>query len=407
MMNPRVDSFSKPWMRVCGLLICALLLSSCGGGSGNDAPIPPVLPPVPPPVNASGPGEFKAATLLKTVSSAEIAAAIRQDGAAAFVASPRYAVTAYRLDYLTIDGAGREILASALMALPQKPAGASSPVVGYQHATITREIEAPSHMTMLASPEVVMASLGYIVLSADYVGYGISRGASHPYMLSGPSAAVVIDMLTAAKFWRQTQQVPDNKQLFLGGYSEGGYVTMATHRALQAGISSHRNELVRAVPAAGPFDVALTLDEALKLVRQQYPVIGQLLRPGLLKYLSDADRNNVRDALLQAVMGADSDVVFMSTALDDYLADDRSSIELRSDVDDWLPELPVFLFHGPSDTTVSYLNSTRTLQAMQARGAANLVSLADCKAEPAGHLECVQPFWQFMLTTFGKAAKDL
>jgi hypothetical protein len=56
---------------------------------------------------------------------------------------------------------------------------------------------------------------------------------------------------------------------------------------------------------------------------------------------------------------------------------------------------------------VSYLNSTRTLQAMQARGAANLVSLADCKAEPAGHLECVQPFWQFMLTTFGKAAKDL
>ena len=362
MIKTWIDTDFRPTWLVLGMLFSALYLSACGGGSGGDVPSVPASPS---PVNVTGPGQFKEAILLRSLSSAEIAAAIALDGAMAYAASPRYAVKAYRLNYLTLDGLGQEVLASALVVLPQKPANTSSPVVSYQHATITKDIEAPSNMMTLASPEVVMASLGYIVLSADYVGYGVSKGASHPYMLSGPSSSAVIDMLTAARYWRQTQQVADNQQLFLAGYSEGGYVTMATLRALQAGTSVHRHQIVNAIPSAGPFDVGLTLDEALKLVRQQYPVIGEFLRPGFLKYLSDADRNNVRDALLKAVLGADSDVVFMPTVLDHYLADDRMAIETRSDVDDWLPGWPLFLFHGPEDTTVSYLNSSRALQTMQ------------------------------------------
>ena len=102
-------------------------------------------------------------------------------------------------------------------------------------------------------PPVVLASLGYIVIAADYVGYGVSAAAPHPYLLSAPSASAVVDLMTAAKYWRQVQHVPDNKQLFLTGYSEGGYVTMATHRALQAGTSPHRNELVRVVAGAGRY----------------------------------------------------------------------------------------------------------------------------------------------------------
>lgn len=44
----------------------------------------------------------------------------------------------------------------------------------------------------------------------------------------------------------------DNGQLFLTGYSEGGYVTMATHRALQASASPHLQQLRMVVPGAGP-----------------------------------------------------------------------------------------------------------------------------------------------------------
>jgi pimeloyl-ACP methyl ester carboxylesterase len=358
-------------------------------------------------VNLVGLGEFKQAVLLKTVSTADITAAMDLAGSSALRATPRYGVQAYRLTYVTQDGQANPILASALVTLPQKPLGALSPLLSYQHGTIKRDAEAPSNLVDTAGAEVILASLGYIVLSADYVGYGASKGAPHPYMLSGPSAAAVIDLMTAAKYWRQTQQLLDNQQLFLAGYSEGGYVTMATHRALQAGTSTHRHDIVSVVPGAGPYNVGLTLDEELKVVAQAYPLLGALLQPGFLKYLSPVDRNNVRDLLLQQLMGAEADVTFMPNFIDNYMADDRAAIQTLSDVYDWRPEAPVNLFHGRDDLTVSYKNATSTLQAMQARGAGNLVSLTDCTAQPAGHSECVPPYWRFLLATLAKVAKDL
>ena len=396
-------SQGKQFVRTLGMLVCVVVLSACGGGSGGNS-APEQNPPI---VNVAGQGQFKDATLLKTISSAEMTSAIDSAGNSALQASPRYAVKAYRLTYLTVDGQGQEILASALVAVPQKVVDSLSPVLSYQHATLKHEAEAPSHLAEPGSPELVMASLGYIVLSADYVGYGASTGASHPYLLSAPSASAVIDLLTAARYWRQTERVLDNGQLFLAGYSEGGYVTIATQRALQAGTSVHRSQVVRVTAGSGPYNVALTLDELLKLVRQEYPLIGGLLSPGFLKNLSDADRNNVRDALLRQLLGSDADVVFMPTFIDNYFADNRLAIEADSNVDVWRPEVPVYLFHGPDDTTVSYLNASRTLQTMQTWGAGKLVSLTDCKAQPAGHSECVQPYWQFMVTTFASVAQDL
>ena len=47
----------------------------------------------------------------------------------------------------------------------------------------------------------------------------------------------------AARTLRLKNNVQSNGQLFLAGYSEGGYVTMAAHRALQAGSTPHRDEL--------------------------------------------------------------------------------------------------------------------------------------------------------------------
>lgn len=359
-------------------------------------------------VNVIGPGQFIDSVQLKTITAAEVASALALDGEAAFLANPSYAVQAYRLTYLTVDGNGQQITASGLVAIPQKPADVLSPVLSYQHATIKHQSDAPSSLTKLGDPPVVLASLGYIVVAADYVGYGVSAGAPHPYLLSAPSASAVIDLLTAAKYWRQTQHVPDNKQLFLTGYSEGGYVTMAAHRALQAGTSTHRNELVRVVAGAGPYDVGTALDQELAILRRDYFPLGQLLNPGFLKYLGDADRRNARDLLMALLLqGADSDVSFAPTVIDNYFADDRAAIETFSDVFDWAPQVPVNLFHGRDDLTVSYLSATSTLRAMQARGAGNLVTLTDCIAQPAGHSQCVLPYWRFVLDQFGKVAKDL
>ena len=382
-------------------------LAACGGGSdsGNDAAIE-VQPPEPPPT-AERSGRLESAALLGTIPAADIAAALATKESLAQDVVPRYAVTSYRLEYLTTDADGREVRASGLVSVPQKAAGAQSPVLSYQHGTLFRDAEAPSNNAVASEVAVVLASLGYIVLAPDYVGFGASRGTPHPYLLAAPSAAATVDFLTAARTWRGQANVADNGQLFLTGYSEGGYVTMAAHRALQASGSEHLQQLRMVVPGAGPYNVQATMDGLVDLVRDEQPVLGALINPGFLRYLGGSVQREVRRLLLRALMPGDADVVYDARFIDRFLDDDVGYIAEFSNVYDWKPNVPVRLYHGQNDRTVPYASSATTLRAMQERGAGNLVNLTNCSAQPAGHMQCVPPFITFMLGQLAPVAQDL
>ena len=392
--------------RVCALALAASL-AACGGG-GNDDTVtdgggtPPVRP-----ADPEGAGQLQAATLLGTVAAADIAAALTSEESLAQDVVPRYAVTSYRLEYLTTDADGKAVRASGLVSVPQKAPGAKSPVLSYQHGTLFRDAEAPSNNAVASEVAVVLASLGYIVLAPDYVGFGASKGTPHPYLLAAPSAAATVDFLTAARTWRGQANVADNGQLFLTGYSEGGYVTMAAHRALQTSGSSHLQQLRMVVPGAGPYNVQATMDSLVDLVRDEQPVIGALINPGFLRYLGGSVQREVRRLLLRALMPGDADVVYDARFIDRFLDDDVPYIAEFSSVHDWKPNLPVRLYHGQDDRTVPYASSASTLQAMQQRGAGDLVSLTDCRAQPAGHMQCVPPFITFMLGQLAPVAQDL
>ena len=390
--RPAISTGPSPssWFALLLALLLNLLLAACGGGGSDSTPTTPVTPvePEEPIIETVGPGQFKAVTTLNTISITQISDAIRTAGTRAPVVTPRYAVNTYRLEYLTLDGSAKEVQASALISVPVKASGAKSPVLSYQHGTLFRNIEAPSNHATADEPAVIMASLGYIVVAADYVGYGVSKGKAHPYLLSAPSASAVLDLLTAAKYWRQKNKVLDNKQLFLVGYSEGGYVTMAAHRALQASNHLQKSQLLTVVPGAGPYQLEATLDALLRLVRNDNPLVAALLNPGVLKNLGSGLRREIRDQLLKKALPEDSDIVFDPTFIDNYLADDSAAIERVSNVHDWKPELPVRLFHGRDDRTVPYASSVVTLAAMQAKGAGANVTLTDCTGvTPAGHLD--------------------
>lgn len=379
-----------------------LVAAACGGGSASG----PEQTPPPAEVEPTGPGRLEAATLLNRVPIADIDDAVHAPGSRTPALMPLYEVTNYRLSYLTTDGQGQEIVASGLVSVPVKLAGAKSPVLGYQHATIYKDAEAPSNNPTAAEPAVIVASLGYIVIAADYVGYGVSKGTPHPYLLSAPSASGVVDLLTAARTWRRRNSVADNGQLFLTGYSEGGYVSVAAHRALQATSSPHLVNLVAIAPGAGPYHAGVTLDELLRRVRDENPLLGALISPGLLRYLGASVRRQVRDELLKRLVPDDADVVFDATVIDNFLADDDAAIERQSNVHDWAPAAPARFFHGRDDQTVPYASATRTLQTMLARGASD-VSLTDCAALPSSHIGCVPHFLAFMLGEFGARARDL
>jgi len=390
-MRPRLN----PVRRL--LLIPLLLLAAaCGRSSSPGAEDPSQAEP-------TGPGRLEAVARLNSIPAADIADALLAAGSPTL--TPLYEVTNYRLSYLTTDAQGQEIVASGLISVPLKMAGATSPLLAYQHGTTFKDAEAPSNHATASEPAVVFASLGYIAIAADYLGYGVSKGAPHPYLLSAPSASTIIDLLTAARTWRRRTGLADNGQLFLMGYSEGGYVTVAAHRAMQSTGSPHLVNLQAAVPGAGPYHLGVTLDELLRRVRDENPVLGALISPGLLRFLGSSLRRQVREELLKRLLPDDADVVFDATMIDNYLADDNDALERQSNVHDWAPVAPVRFFHGRDDQTVPYASATQTLQAMLARGAGD-VSLTDCTAVPSSHLGCVPQYLAFALVEIAARARD-
>ena len=397
-----VTGFHHAW----ALVFVAALAGCGGGGGGGDDSVAGTTPtsPVPTPERS---GQLESAALLGTLAATDIAAALADKESLAQDVVPRFAVTSYRLEYLTTDADGRQVRASGLVSVPVKAAGAKSPVLSYQHGTLFKDAEAPSNNAVASEVAVVLASLGYIVLAPDYVGFGASRGTPHPYLLSAPSAAATIDFLTAARTWRSQANVVDNGQLFMTGYSEGGYVTMAAHRALQAGNWPHLQQLRMVVPGAGPYNVQTTMDGLVRLVRDEQPVLGAAINPGFLRYLGGTVRREVRRVLLRALIPGDADVSYDTRFIDRFLADDVQALAAISSVYDWKPTVPVRLYHGRDDRTVPYASSAGTVRAMQDRGAGDLVSLTDCRAQPAGHLQCVSPFINFMLGQLAPVAQDL
>ena len=130
---------SSRWLGA--LLAGVCLLSACGGG-GDASPVPGdgtarALAGTPtasgPVVLAEGntPGTLRSAVPLGRVTVQQVVAAIAEARVPAI--APVYDVDTFRLTYVTRDSRMQPIVASGLLAVPRKGAGAASPVISYQH----------------------------------------------------------------------------------------------------------------------------------------------------------------------------------------------------------------------------------------------------------------------------------
>jgi hypothetical protein len=82
----------------------------------------------------------------------------------------------------------------------------------------------------------MFAAQGYIVVAPNYAGYDISTLGYHPYLNAAQQSGEMIDALTAARAALPrtfASATSDNGKLFITGYSQGGFVAVATERAME------------------------------------------------------------------------------------------------------------------------------------------------------------------------------
>lgn len=169
-----------------------------------------------------------------------------------------FSLNTYKIHYQTTAPDGTKAIASGLVAMPISPEK-SVGIVSYHHGTRILRTDVPSKNDERNS--IYLATFGnsggYMVVMPDYLGLGDSSVKLHPYVDANTLANTSIDMITAAKELAASLNYAVNDQLFLTGYSEGGFTTTVTYEE----ILKHHPELpVTAVsPGSAPYDYNVTM----------------------------------------------------------------------------------------------------------------------------------------------------
>ncbi|GAC1330556.1 MAG: alpha/beta fold hydrolase [Steroidobacteraceae bacterium] len=265
--------------RTAASLLAGLLLAGCGGGGGGMGRSDGAGPPPRGTLLQSAP------QLLSTVTAPslllELNAAANQR-LLSLSGTPVCDVLIYDIQYETVGGANEATTASAALLVPTGLGAQCTgprPIVLYAHGTTTNRkfTMADIQNTETLNLAALFATQGYIVVAPNYAGYDTSTLPYHPYLIADQESKDMIDALQAARTalpLASATLTKDDGRLFLTGYSQGGYVAMATHRAMQAaGIA-----VTAAAPMSGPYALAAFVDAVFfGAVNGDAPVSSTLL----------------------------------------------------------------------------------------------------------------------------------
>ena len=330
----------------------------------------------------------------------------------------KHDVTFYEITYKT-SYKGQEIIASGLVSFPETTEAV--PMVSFHNGTNTQQSAAP---TASSTFKVIsgVAGAGYIICIPDYIGFGVSSSVFHPYYHYQSTADVATDMIRAARELAFQEGYNFNGDLFVSGYSQGGYAAMAAHKAIEEkpleGI-----ELIASAPSSGGYDVKgvqeyffaqTTYDNPYYLayvalsfqsVYDWTQPLSDLFQepyatniPDLFDGLNSAgvingQLTNVIADLVQPDMLANID----TDPQYDYIVD---AFEENS-LDNWVPAKRMFLYHGDTDITVPYQNSVDTYNRMLDLGASESI-LSFTTLEGKNHGTGFTPYLEAIISEFEK-----
>lgn len=185
----------------------------------------------------------------------------------------------FTINYQSVDANNQTITLSEKIYMPCKTVGF---VFSYSfediefvvlncHPTISHNNGCPTGSNPQLEAIKYMVSENAMVVCPDYIGFGQSSGANHPYMCSTLTARNVLDGFKAAMEWAKTVKSKSGKTpVFKNGwytinigYSQGGATALAFQRYLETEATSTDRDLVRlrgSLCGAGPYSQNLIFD---------------------------------------------------------------------------------------------------------------------------------------------------
>jgi len=313
-----------------------------------------------------------------------------------------YGYKAYKIPYTTTDEEGNEVKASGLFVIPTGLPSVVTTTLGLSmvsddHGTIFANAEAPSVIAKSsgtpAGSSIILTSLGgFATLQPDYIGFGDSNSHYHPFVLKNSLANSTVDFIKQVKKFAVDNNITLNSQLFLTGYSEGGYAAMATLKKIEeeeTGLT-----VTMAAPMAGPYALKTMADVVLSQPKLSVPSFmanvgyayakanGQELNsiinePYASKlptlFNGELERTKIDPQLTTDTTGETG--LFTPTFVNDYFTNDSNWFKVattNNNLHTWAPQTPVRLVHCEGDNVIPYAISQLTEGTMKTLGASSV-----------------------------------
>ena len=304
---------------------------------------------------------------------------------------PAYSVQVIKIVYLTKDQHNHDAKASGTIMIPVD--GSGLPLFSIQHGTVTKRDNVTSTGTLTSAEGMtglLSSSLGYVTCIPDYIGFGESE-LMHPYIHAKSLSICVIDFLRAAKKYCADKDITLNQQVFLGGYSEGGYVTLATQKEIEL---NYPNEfqLTAVAPMAGPYDLVETTNSIFRMESYSRPshiaffltAYNNIYGWNRLDEIFNSPYNDMMPDLFDGTKSVleinnqlpnnISDLINQNFK-DNYFSGNESSFNSalqENTLLNWTPAAPIRFYHGDSDDVVPYQNALTAMENLKANGATNI-----------------------------------
>ncbi len=284
--------------------------------------------------------------------------------------------------YPSHDADGNEITLSGKVMLPRD--GNPKRMILVSHYTVCSNAEAPSNCFSI---EGLLVKSGYGLIIPDYIGYGVTAKEVHPYLVMDLTARNVLDMYLAVRPWLEAiDRVPDDPELDLMGYSQGGATTMAVQHLIETEYDDaddiNHVSLHRVFAGGGPYDVKATYERFVTTDTASYPVavplvlqgmikgnklnmqLEDMMQPWLCEHLDDwINSKRFSSAQINKLIGTKVTHNLLTEEAMEQKSDKVAELYKAMTVNSilslyWEPEASVYIMHSMDDETVPFTNAS-------------------------------------------------